>query len=56
MASVEEKVEDFYKEQLKGYKVRCFGKTESMNTDIDNALKSYSSKSGGTEPPKGYGR
>lgn len=46
MASVEEKVEDFYKKQLSGLNIRFYGKTESMNMDIDTALKNYHSKSG----------
>lgn len=48
MASIEEKVEDFYKNQLQKYGIRSYGKTESMNPEIDNALKAYSSKSGGS--------
>lgn len=43
----EEMVEDFFKQQLKTLKVKYFGKTESINSDIDEALKNAPSKSGG---------
>jgi hypothetical protein len=45
--SVEEKVEDFFKYQLKENGIRYYEKTESMNPDIDDALKKAPSKSGG---------
>lgn len=47
MGSFEEKVEDFAKRQLDKSKVRYFTKTESINAEIDDALKNYNSKSGG---------
>lgn len=46
--SVEEKVEDIFKKQLDGYKVKHYAKTESINPSIDNALKNSVSKSGGS--------
>ena len=46
MASVEEKVEEYYKAQLDGLKIRHYGKTESVNRSIDDALKNADSKSG----------
>ena len=45
--SIEEQVEDYYKTQLKKQKTKYFTKTESINAEIDNALKSAPSKSGG---------
>lgn len=48
VSSVEEKVEDYFKKQLDGYKVKYYNKTDSINTSIDGALANYSSKSGGT--------
>lgn len=45
MPSIEEKIENIAKEQLK--KCRTFTKTESINTEIDDALKNAPSKSGG---------
>ena len=47
-SSIEEKVEDYYKSQLKDLGIRIYSKTESMNQEIDDALKAYASKSGGT--------
>ena len=47
MSSVEEKVEDYFKTQLSGYDIKYFTKTESINEEIDNALKNAPSKSGG---------
>ncbi len=44
--SIEEKVEDHYKRILDDLKVRHYGKTESVNSAIDNALKEADSKSG----------
>ena len=45
--SIEEKIEDIAKQQLKGFKVTYYTKTESINTEIDEALKNAPSKSGG---------
>lgn len=45
--SIEEKVEDFAKKQLDANHVRYFTKTESVNTEIDEALTKAESKSGG---------
>lgn len=45
--SVEERVEDFYKEQLRTLGVKYYGKTEFINDAIDSALKNAPSKSGG---------
>lgn len=45
MPSIEEKIENIAKEQLK--KCRTFTKTESVNAEIDDALKNAPSKSGG---------
>lgn len=46
MASMEEKVEEYYKAQLDSLKIRHYGKTESVNRTIDDALKNVDSKSG----------
>ena len=46
--SIEEAVEDYFKQQLKGCGVKYFTKTESMNPAIDEALKKAPSKSGGS--------
>lgn len=46
--SIEEKVEEIFKKQLDGYKVKHYTKTESINPSIDNALKNSVSKSGGS--------
>lgn len=46
--SIEEQIEDFFKNQLDFYGVRHFTKTEPVNPLIDEALANYSSKSGGT--------
>ena len=46
MASVEEKVEEYYKAQLDKLKIRHYGKTESVNHTIEDALKNADSKSG----------
>lgn len=46
--SIEEKREDNLKEQLRGLGIRYFYKTEGINTEIDNALSLYPSKSGGS--------
>lgn len=48
MASIEEKVEEHYKKVLDQLNVRHYGKTESMNPSITNALKNADSKSGGS--------
>ena len=45
--SIEEIIEDIAKQQLKDFKVKYFTKTESINTEIDDALKSAPSKNGG---------
>jgi type I restriction-modification system DNA methylase subunit len=45
--SIEEKVEDFYKNQLKENKIKFFTKTDSVNEQIDHALKSTPSKTAG---------
>ena len=46
--SIEEQVEDYFKTQLKKQKTKYFTKTESINSEIDNALKAAPSKSGGS--------
>ena len=48
MASIEEKVEEQYKKILDSLGIRHYGKTETINPNITNALKSADSKSGGT--------
>ena len=51
--SVEEQVEDIFKEELKKLKVKYFTKTEPINPSIDNALKkgpSKANKDGGNFP------
>lgn len=48
MASIEEKVEEYYKGLLDNIGVRHFAKTEKINDSIDNALKDAGSKSGGS--------
>lgn len=48
MASIEEKVEDYYKQVLDNLGVRRWGKTEAINPEIKEALESSDSKSGGT--------
>lgn len=45
--SIEEQIEDIAKEQLKEIKVKYYAKTESINSEIDEALKKSVSKSGG---------
>ena len=45
--SIEEKVEEYYKAKFDEYGIRHFGKTESINNDISNALSEAESKSGG---------
>lgn len=46
MASIEEKVEEYYKIILDGLNVRHYGKTEIINDEIAEALKKSASKSG----------
>lgn len=48
MTSIEEKVEEQYKSLLDSLGIRHFGKTESINPNITNALKNADSKSGGS--------
>lgn len=48
--SIEEKVEDYYKDRLKALGIRNFAKTERMGTSIDRALDDAPSKGGGTGP------
>lgn len=48
MASIEEKVEEHYKNMLDSLNIRHFGKTEQINLNISNALKNAASKSGGS--------
>lgn len=48
MASIEEKVEEQYKNLLDDLDIKHFGKTESINPNIANALKNADSKSGGS--------
>ncbi|WP_297446057.1 restriction endonuclease subunit S [uncultured Campylobacter sp.] len=47
MASIEERIEDRTKQQLKEFGISYYTKTESINSDIDSALAKYPSKSGG---------
>jgi hypothetical protein len=46
--SVEEQVEDKAKAWLAKYKLKTFSKTQSINSEIDDALKNAPSKSGGS--------
>lgn len=46
MASIEEKVEEYYKNKLDNLGIRHYGKTEKINKSIDDALKNADSKSG----------
>lgn len=48
MASIEEKVEEYYKVLLDDLKIRHYGKTEEINSSISKALKEADSKSGGS--------
>lgn len=48
MASIEEKVEEHYKKILDELGIRHYGKTESINRTIIDALRSADSKSGGS--------
>ena len=45
--SIEEQIEDIAKKQLNDFKVKYFTKTESINTEIDEALRNAPSKNGG---------
>lgn len=45
--SIEEKVEDIFKNQLNEFNIKYYTKTESINEAIDSALKNSVSKSGG---------
>ena len=47
MASAEERVEDYFKDELRKLGVISFTKTKPINPSIDSALASYGSKSGG---------
>ena len=47
MGSIEEQIEDIAKRQLSDIKVKYFTKTESINSEIDEALQKAPSKSGG---------
>ena len=47
MASIEEKIEDIAKKQLDNIHVKYFTKTESINSEIEIALKKAPSKKGG---------
>ncbi len=46
MASIEEKVEEYYKTEIDSLGIRRYAKTEKINDSIDNALKNTNSKSG----------
>lgn len=46
--SIEEKVEEYCKRLLDSLGIRHYGKTETINSNITNALKNATSKSGGT--------
>lgn len=48
MASIEEKVEEHYKNLLKSLGLRIYAKTEPINDTIAAALKNSDSKSGGS--------
>lgn len=48
MASIEEKVEDFYKAEFDRLGVKRYAKTEAINPQIKAALENAGSKSGGT--------
>lgn len=48
MASIEEKVEDYYKGILDSHEIKHYGKTEKINDSITEAMKKSDSKSGGT--------
>lgn len=46
MASIEEKVEEYYKSKMDTLGIRHYAKTETINKSIDDALKNANSKSG----------
>lgn len=46
MASIEEKVEEYYKSKMDTLGIRHYAKTEMINKSIDDALKNANSKSG----------
>lgn len=48
MASIEEQVETYYKNQLQELDVRYYSKTETINSKITNALTTSVSKGGGS--------
>ena len=48
MRSYEEKVEDYFKNQLRELGIGYKTKTEPINKSVDNALTNYQSKSGGS--------
>lgn len=48
MASIEEKVEGYFKTLLDDLKIRHYGKTEPVNSSISRALEQAESKSGGS--------
>ena len=48
MASIEEKVEEYYKSLLDNLGIRHYAKTEEINSSITKALKQAKSKSGGS--------
>lgn len=48
--SIEEKVEDYFKDILDKLGIKRYGKTESINTTIKHALESAKSKKGGNYP------
>ncbi len=48
MASIEEKVEDYYKARLRSLGIKVFNKTDNVNKSIANALFESASKSGGS--------
>lgn len=48
MSSIEEKVEEYYKQLLDSLGIRHYGKTEKINQHITDALKNADSKSGGS--------
>ena len=45
--SIEEKIEDNAKNQLRQFGIKYYTKTDSINSEIDDALKKSVSKSGG---------
>ena len=46
MASIEEKVEEYYKTEIDSLGIRRYEKKKKINDSIDNALKNTNSKSG----------